>query len=121
MASHPLNLAFRFILELIMLYSIGHWGWMQPISHNELLGLILPIVAVSIWGTFAVKNDPSRSGKASVSIPGVARLLLELFCFGSAVASLLNLGYTTLAIILASLVAIHYAISYDRLRWLLKQ
>jgi hypothetical protein len=48
------------------------------------------------------------------------RLLLELAIFGFAVWGLFDAGAGRLALIFGGVVLIHYAISYDRIWWLLK-
>lgn len=122
MGSNPANLAFRFLLELAALGAIGFWGWQQ--ADNILLKIVLavglPVIAAVLWATFAVPNDPSRSGKAPVPVPGWLRLIVELAFFAFAAWALFDLGFVTLSLILAVLVLIHYALSYDRLLWLLK-
>lgn len=72
-------------------------------------------------GTFAVLNDPSRSGRAPVPVPGVVRLVLELVILFGGAAGFYGAGYTTTGIIVALLIAISYAFSMDRLGWLLRQ
>ena len=122
MGSHPLNLMFRFFLEIIALVSVGIWGWQigeGPLKYVLAIGL--PILIALIWGVFAVPGDPSRSGKAPVPVPGLLRLLLEFAVFGLAGLCLFNMGYTTYSLIFVLLVVIHYALSYDRMIWLLKQ
>jgi hypothetical protein len=122
MGSNPANLAFRFMLELAALGVFGFWGWQQ--ADNILLKIVLavglPITAAVLWATFAVPNDPSRSGKAPVPVPGWLRLILELVFFVFAAWALFDLGFARAGLILAILVLIHYALSYDRLLWLLK-
>ena len=122
MGSHPINLALRFILEMVVLFSFVYWGWTQ---HEGIwrfvwsIGLVL--AGAVIWGTFAVPDDPSRSGKAPVPVPGIVRLLLELVFFAAGVAAFIAAGQTTWGIVLAVVVVVHYALSYDRIAWLLKQ
>lgn len=122
MGSHPINLALRFLLELAAWGSMAYWGRTQG---NDWLRVFLPVgiffFAIGVWGTFAVPNDPSRSGKAPVPVPGIVRLLLELATFGLGIAALFDMGYTTLGTIFAALTVIHYLASYDRVGWLLKQ
>ena len=122
MGSHPINLAVRFLLEIAGLAAIAYWGWSQ---HDGVLRFILaiglPLLAAVLWGTFAVPDDPSRSGKAPVPVPGIVRLLLELAFFAFAAWALYDAGNTTLALVLSAIVAIHYALSYDRIAWLLRQ
>jgi hypothetical protein len=122
MGSHPVNLAVRFLLEIAALVAIGYWGWSQ---HDGLLRFVLaiggPLIAAILWGTFAVPGDPSRSGKAPVPVPGLARLVLELAIFAFAAWALYDAGQPVLALILSVIVVIHYALSYDRVAWLLRQ
>lgn len=123
MGSHPVNLTLRFLLEMAALITIGYWGWQQ--SNNLLLqiGLALgfPLIAAILWGTFAVPDDPSRSGKAPVPVPGWLRLILELALFAVATWALFAVDAAVLGWIVGIVTAIHYALSYDRLRWLLRQ
>ena len=122
MSTHPLNHAFRFLLELITLFSFGYWGWTQHEGIFRIIWMIaLPVIAAILWGTFAVPNDPSRSGKAPIPTPGFLRLLLELVFFALGVWCLFNAGQPTWGWILGVSVILHYAISYDRIIWLLKQ
>lgn len=122
MGSHPLNLALRFLLEIAALVAIGYWGFDQ---HSGIWRFILaiggPLIAATLWGTFAVPGDPSRSGEAPVPIPGVLRLVLELSLFGFAAWALYDAGSTLLAAILAGITISHYALSYDRIAWLFRQ
>lgn len=122
MGSHPLNLAGRFLLELIGLFALGRWGWLTGNgAWRFLLGVGLPLLAAALWGTLAVPDDPSRSGKAPVPVAGWMRLLLELLFFGGAMLALWVNGPAWSAWLLGGLVLIHYAISYDRLMWLLQR
>ena len=122
MGQHPLNLLFRFILEIFALVSIGMWGWsLGDNSFKYVLALVLPLIIAMAWGIFAVPDDPSRSGNAPVAISGKVRLLLELGIFGFACWILFNLGYPNFAYALLLSVLLHYLISYDRILWLLNQ
>ena len=95
MGSNPINLAFRFILELAALIIFGLWGWNLGTGIlRYVLTLGIPILAAAAWGTFAVLDDPSRSGKAPVPVPGIIRLLLELAFFALATWALFDLGNT---------------------------
>lgn len=116
------NLTLRFLLELAALLGLGLSGWgLSDGLWRWLLALALPLIAAALWGTFAVLDDPSRSGRAPVPVPGAVRLVLELtILFGGAVGFYVA-GYTTTGIILALLIVISYAFSLDRLGWLLKQ
>ena len=122
MGQHPLNLLFRLILEVFALISIGMWGWsLGDKSLKYVLALVLPLIVAVVWGTFAVPDDPSRSGKAPVPVPGIVRLMMELSIFGFAGWILFDLGHTILAYALLIAVLIHYLISFDRIKWLIGQ
>ena len=120
MGSHPLNLALRFILEVAALFALGYWGWTQ---HEGIWRYIwaagLVIAAAVTWGTFAVPDDPSRSGRAPVPVPGPLRLLLELAFFAAGAWAFFAAGQPVWGIILGAATLVHYALSYDRIRWLL--
>ncbi|MCK4726725.1 MAG: YrdB family protein [Anaerolineales bacterium] len=119
MGNHPINLALRFILELVALFALGYWGWTQHAGLARLIWTIgLPLVAAILWGTFRVPDDP---GKAPVPIPGFLRLLLELVILGIATWAFFASGLQTVGIIYGIIVLIHYLVSYDRIIWLLKQ
>lgn len=122
MGTHPINLAVRFILEICALAAMVYWGWTQHAGWLRfILAIGLPLLAASVWGTFAVPNDPSRSGKAPIPIPGVVRLVLELIFFALAAWMLYDAGATLLGLGMGVVVIIHYAASYDRIAWLIKQ
>lgn len=119
--SHPLNLALRFLLELVALGAMAYWGWTQHDSFaGRLWAIILPVTAAILWGTFAVVGDPSRSGNAPVPIPGSLRLLLELSFFSVATFLLYRAGQGAFASTLIAFTIFHYAISIDRIEWLFR-
>jgi hypothetical protein len=120
--THPVNLAVRFVLEIAAFAAYvvwghltvdGPWGW--------LLGTGVGVIAGALWGTFAVPDDPSRSGRAPVPVPGWARLALEGAFFGGAVWGLATVGLPTWAIALGAAAVAHYALSWDRIGWLVAQ
>lgn len=119
MASNPLNLALRFILEMATLVAVGVAGWQQFDGVAGWLAAIgLPVAMAAVWGTFAVPDDPSRGGSAPVPVPGAVRLLVEGLFFAGGVVALWSIGSTTLALVFAAVVAVHYALSWDRIVWL---
>ena len=120
MGSHPINLLFRFLLEIMALFIMGIWGWKQSQGLTAfILALTLPILLAVIWGVFAVPDDPSRSGKAPIATPGIIRLLIELMFFIFSAWALYDMGYTMMSIAFGFSVGLHYIISYDRIKWLL--
>ena len=122
MGSHPINLAVRFLLEVVALLAMAYWGWTQ---HEGLFRFVwaigLPVVSAVIWGSFAVPDDPSRSGKAPVPVPGIVRLLLELAFFALATWALVASGLQWAGALFGVVVVVHYLLSYDRIAWLIRQ
>jgi hypothetical protein len=121
LGSHPVNLAFRFLLELAALGAMGVWGWHHGAGpFRALLALALPLAGAALWGVFAVRGDPSRSGSAPIPVPGFLRLGLEAAFFGFAAWALHATGHRTSAALFGVGVILHYAVSYDRVAWLLR-
>ena len=122
MSNHPLNLIYRFLLELSALVALGWWGWQQSEGLlRVILAIGLPLLAAAAWGTFAVPNDKSRSGKAPIPVPGLIRLLLEFLILFGAAWALNHGGAQNLARVFALAILSHYLLSYDRVLWLLKR
>jgi Protein of unknown function (DUF2568) len=122
MASHPLNLALRFMLEVSALVAMGVWGWQRGSGWGQYaLAIGVPLAAAFVWGAFAVPNDPSRGGAGLVPVPGMVRIALELALFGFAVWALFELGAAALGWALGVAVAVHYVVSLDRLVWLMRK
>lgn len=122
MSKHSVNLLLRFILEIAALVIYVVWGWNAASGWlGVLLAIGLPIFFAAVWGVFAVKEDPSRSGKTVVPTKGFVRLLLELLFFGLAALALFDLGFSIAGVVISLLVVLHYVFSYDRIIWLLKQ
>mgnify|MGYP002725534008 CR=1 FL=1 len=122
MGSHPVNLTIRFLLELSALIAVGLWGWQQSDWWMKfVLAFGIPIILAAIWGTFAVPDDPSRSGNAPVTTPGIVRLAIELLLFAFAAWTIYQMGYASLCWIFIFIITVHYILSYDRIMWLIKQ
>jgi hypothetical protein len=121
MSTHPLNLALRFALELTALFALGYRGWTQ---HEGPLRIVMafavPLAAAAMWGVFATPGDRSRSAKAPVPTPGIIRLLMELVFFSAAAWSFYTAGNRIIALVFSGIVVLHYAVSYDRIGWLVK-
>ena len=101
---------------------MGLWGW----RHGEgwlrfVFAALIPIVAAVLWGVFAVPGDPSRSGAAPIAVPVLLRLTLEAMVFGVGIWALADSGFTRSSVAFGMVVTVHYAVSYDRIAWLLNQ
>lgn len=111
MGSHPLVLGLRFLLEMAALAALGYWGWTQHEGFLRILWTLgLLLVAGTLWAVFRV---PGEGGDPIVAVPGVVRLLLEAALFVTAALLLRAAGQPQLALILGTVVALHYIASYD--------
>ncbi len=111
----------RFILELWALVAFGYWGLNQTFGLlNYVLMVVLPVIVTVLWGTFAVPNDPSRSGGAPVPVRGVVRLLLEFVILGGAFLVMYTEGLFYISLAFISLVIIHYILARERIDWLFR-
>jgi len=118
MNTNPVNLAVRFILEIIMLIVFALWGWHLSMDWLRFVAAAaFPVIAATLWGVFRIQNDPKP---APVEIPGVLRLVLELGLFGWATWALYDLGHQELGLAMAIVLLLHYLISYDR-TWVMLQ
>ncbi|WP_378739185.1 YrdB family protein [Nocardia brasiliensis] len=121
MSLNPAMLAIRFLLELVAICSFGVYGWRAFDSPWKfLLVVVLPLAAATLWGTFAVPDDPSRNGNATVAVPGALRLALELAIFGGGAAALWAAGLPKWALASLAVIVVYQALAYDRVAWLLK-
>jgi hypothetical protein len=112
MNSNPVNLAVRFLLEIVMLIALVMWGWHLFAGWERYIAvLVLPVIAATLWGVFRIPNDPKP---APVITPGIIRLLIELGLFSLTVWIFYTLQYITLSYVIASVVIVHYMVSYDR-------
>src|ERR1019366_7635457 len=79
----PWLLHLRFALEVGSLIALG--GWARRTAGRGLVGwaaaLATALIVAVLWGTFAVRGDPSRSGRAPVPVPGWLRIALEMAVF----------------------------------------
>lgn len=122
MGSHPINLLFRFLLELLTLGITAVWAYRQGGGlFGFTLAVFIPLLLALVWGVFAVPEDPTRSGRAPVATPGPIRLFIELGIFAFATWSLYDLGFSVLCWVFGMLVVVHYGLSYDRIKWLFQR
>ncbi len=114
------NLALRFGLEIGSLVVLAVAGWTTMSGPVRwIAAVVIPAIAVMSWGVFNVVDDPSRSGRAPVEVPGWIRLTIELAVLGGGVVALALADQRRLAFVFAFLIAAHYGASASRIRWLL--
>lgn len=122
MSQRPLQLGLRFLLEMAAFAIFAYWGWAQGSGLLRLLyALGLPLLGAAVWAATAVREDPTRSGRAFLSVPGALRLVIELVLFGAAAWMLYDMQRGGPAAAFAAIVFVHYLLSYDRIAWLIRQ
>lgn len=112
MSGNAAILGLHFLLELAALAALAYWGW---ITHDGLERWVwtigLPVVAAFLW---ALLRTPGDGPDPVLAIPGLLRLVLELAILGGAAVALYVGGRDRIALAMAVLVVVDYALSYDR-------
>jgi mannose-6-phosphate isomerase-like protein (cupin superfamily) len=115
------HLVIRFVLELAVLAGFAIWGWY--VGSGGILGAVLALLfvalAAAVWAIFRVPNDPG-GGRPVVAVPGWARLLLELAIFALSAYGIWTSWSRAAAETLLTALALHYAVTWERTRWLLR-
>jgi hypothetical protein len=113
------HLGVRFVLELALIAGVAYWGW--RIGDGGPLGLVLailfPTLLGALWGVFGTPNDGSR-GAPVIPISGKLRLLLEALIIGVATYGVWTSWSRAAAETLLTAFVIHYALTWERSRWL---
>ncbi|MFE5488260.1 YrdB family protein [Streptomyces sp. NPDC056527] len=118
---HASTLAVRFVLELVSLACFAVWAWTTtPGPLRYVLVVVAPVLVAVLWGVFATPGDKSRSGGTVVATPGALRFLLELAVFFGGAVALYAAGSHVLAIMLAGVLIVYHALSWDRVVWLFR-
>ena len=115
-------LLFRLLLELGLVAAFWWWGWRWAGEGTLglMLGVLFMLAAMFAWGLFATPNDPARGGNGRVAVPGWTRLLIECTLFSLAAYGLWTIGSRAAAETLLTAAAVHFAFTWERLRWLLR-
>lgn len=114
------NLALRFLLELAALAGLGIATWkLSPEPWRWGALILVPVVAAVAWTVFNVPDDPSRSGGAPIVVNGWLRLVIETTILAAGAVALYVTDRPWLGGAFAAAIAIHYATSWSRVRWLL--
>lgn len=89
-----INLSIRFILELIILFSLADWGFHfdHGVALKLVLGIGVPLLIAIIWGKII-------SPKATIKLSLTWTLFIELIIFSLAALCLIDLGFKKFAVI----------------------
>jgi hypothetical protein len=118
----PWNLALRFVLEIGALVGLGMAAWASTEGPMRWVAVVLvPLVAAATWVTFNVLDDPSRSGRAPVEVPGWVRLLIELAVLVGGWVGYFIADRPVVGAAFAAATVLHYLASSARVRWLLSR
>lgn len=121
MSLNPIMLGLRFCLELAAVVSFGILGWRATDTPwRYLLVVALPVLAMTLWGVFAVPDDPSRKGDATVAVPGLVRLLVEITVLWGGVGALWLARLPWVALASGVVLGLYFVLAWDRVPWLLK-
>lgn len=96
------KLALRFILEIVILFIVGYWGYRIGEGTVAKIGfaIVFPTVIALFWGLFGSPNAPYL-------LTGVLHVLLEIVVFGSAVAALYFMGQGGFALLFAVILLVN--------------
>src|SRR5215204_4866986 len=103
----------RFALEIALLVGLGYWRY--SLSDTTLVRLLAAIA----WSVFRTPGDNSAGKEGIVPVPGWVRLLLELGLLLLAAYVTWSAGSRVAAETLLTFTALHYLLTWQRIRWLL--
>ncbi len=121
MGFNPVNLTFRFLLEIIGLVGLfrlglevgtGPWRWILAVGFT--------FAAMALWATFRVPGDRSAKGDAPYPVSGPVRLLIELVVFAAGAVGWFVAGPSWMAWAYPGALTLHHLVSYDRIAWLIR-
>jgi hypothetical protein len=122
MGSNSINLTVRFLLEMAALVSFGMLAYKNIAGSLRIPStIVFPLLAAVFWGLFNVPGDPSRSGAAPVPVSGMLRLAIEALIFALATWGFIQSQGIKFGLVYLFVIIIHYALSYDRIIWLLQK
>ena len=125
LTDHRLNRVLHFALELGVWTAFGAWGYDQGDGASRYAPMVgLPLATIVTWTVFGVRDDPWRPGGRGASqpripVPGWTRFAYEMAVHGLAAWAFESRGWTPATIGMVSGTLVHYAVSYQRVAWLL--
>lgn len=102
---------------MIAIFAYWAWNTFDGVA-KYMLSIALPLLGTLLWAIFKVEGD---GAKPIVTVNGITRLAIECLLFVAAFFMLRSLQLHQLSIVFATATVVHYAVSYDRIKWLLKR
>lgn len=110
----------RFALELSAIAGLAYAGW--SLVDNTVVRWIaaigLPLLGALIWAVFRAPNDHSAGKPPIVPVPGQIRLAIEVALFVVSAYGIWISGSRAAAETLLTFAALHYLLTWKRVRWL---
>lgn len=113
--------AVRAILLVSIAGGLG-WGIWRTLSGGSgglVLGAAAAAATIVVWILVAAHGEPATSRLATWAVPGPLRLLIETGLIGLAAAAIWKGGSRAAAETLLTVAALHYALTWERVAWLL--
>jgi hypothetical protein len=102
-----INEVLAFILELIMFFSMGYFGYSKggTVTLKWVFAVLLVVLAITLWGIFAAPNSQTR-------LNSPIRLIFELSMFLIGAFFVYKTNHAGLAISFAILSVVSVAVAY---------
>jgi hypothetical protein len=118
----PWNFYLRLGVELLALGGIWAGTFATSTSwFRWLLAVGGPVAAATIWDIFNVPDDPFRSARPRIPVPGYVRLFIEFAVLSMGLWGWWRSERVDYTIIFSLALVVHYAASRSRLQWLATQ
>lgn len=114
-------LVVAFVLELAMFAALTIWGWHLGGGGfgGGLLAAAFVVIAGAVWGLCRAPGDLPH-GRSRVPVPGMVRILIEFAVLGLAVYGIWTAWSRAAGETLLTAGVVHYALVWERLRWLIR-
>ncbi len=122
-APAAIELLVPIVLGLVLSVGLG-WGvWrLAPGSAMGMVGgFVVALATLGAWLLIATPGDPVGSRFVVWLVPGPVRILGEITFFCVAAAVIWKAGSRAAAESLLTVAALHYALTWERIRWLLRR
>ncbi len=111
----------RYLLLVAIASGLG-WGVWRLVSSGAAApaaGFAVAFATLIIWLGLMTPGDPAQGRFGRIAVPGVARLAGELVVLGLAALAIWKAGSRAAAETLLTVAGLHYALTWERVAWLL--